>query len=77
MTNCTYYVKYIIDQILIFHNAEDIVNALNEKYSDSTAKYYIKEIKEEELKLERKEALSLQVSTVKQSSTLCVLVFKP
>ena len=41
---------------MVFHNAEDIVNALTEKYSYSTAKYYIKEIKEEELKLERKEA---------------------
>ena len=62
-------------KVTIFINATDIVDALNEKYADSTTtRYCIIEISEEELQTSRKEAWALKVSTVGGSSALLVLV---
>ena len=60
-----------------FLDASDIVEALIEKYANSsTTKYIIKEISSKDLEFARKEARSLKISTVDGNSSLRVIVFQ-
>ena len=61
-----------------FYNASGIVNALDNRYAESSSvNYRIKEITVEQLEKERKEAKSIIVSPTEGSSSFRAMVFKP
>ena len=60
-----------------FYNASDIVNALIDRYAESSVKYHIKEITVMELEKERQAVKSIKVATIEGSSSFRAMLFEP